>query len=258
MSHNVSSFSIESTQASALLSPRGGYGHIPDLRARDQIRREILELEKRNIQPSDFYREYTQFLIRKFSTLKVVDEEKKVRTIKAFYANPERAIAKLKEDRNIILPVASIAFDRIEDDRVRRRTDTTFQSEVNWNKQTRRATRVVSLPPKAVLLSYILHVYTKYTEDMSQLIEQVELMFNPALDVKTSFSDSIKAYLGDITDATSLQVNDRQDRIIRRQIMINIETYVPTRKYMVTSTGEIEIMNQEIVLDDRPSEPRLN
>ena len=83
-------------------------------------------------------------------------------------------------------------------------------------------------------------------------------MFNPAMDVKTSHSTSIKAYLGDIIDASPLQVSDREDRVIRRQIMINIETYIPTQKYMVTSTGEIEIVNQEITLDSRASEPRLN
>jgi len=254
----LSSLSIESTQASALLSPRAAYTHIPHIRARDQIRREILELEMRNTQTTDFYREYTQFLIRKFATLKVVDNEDKVRNLKTFYANPERAIAKLKEDRNIVLPVGSVSFDRIEDDLVRRRVDTSFQNEVMWNKKTRRAVRIVSLPPKAVVLSYIFHLYTKYTEDMAQLVEQVELMFNPAMDVKTSHSNSIKAYLGDIVDAASLQIGDRDDRVVKRTIMINIETYVPTRKYMVTSTGEVEKVNQEIVLDDRPSEPRLN
>ena len=258
MSHTVSSFSIESSQASAMLSPRAAFTHIPNLRARDQIRRELLELEMRNTKTSDFYREYTQYLIRKFANLKVVDGEDKVRYLKTFYANPERAIAKLKEDRNIVLPVGSIAFDRIEDDLVRRRVDTSFQNETAWNKKTRRAVRVVSLPPKAVVLSYMLHLYTKYTEDMAQLVEQVELMFNPAMDVKTSHSNSIKAYLGDIIDASPLQVSDREDRVIRRQIMINIETYIPTQKYMVTSTGEIEIVNQEITLDSRASEPRLN
>jgi len=85
---------------------------------------------------------------------------------------------------------------------------------------------------------------------MAQLVEQVELLFNPAMDIKTSHSNSIKAYLGDIIDATSLQYSDREDRLVRRQIMINIETYIPTRKFRVTSTGRIGHIINELIVSD--------
>jgi len=247
MSESLSSLSVESVNFDISLQ---NTAQRHDLRARDKIRKELIEYEARTFESTEFYREYTQFLIRKFSRLKIIDDEKKVKNINVFYANPERAIAKMKEDRNMVLPVGSISFDRIEDDIARRRVDTTLQQEVLWDETSQRATRVVSLAPKAVVLSYMFHIYTKYTEDMAQLVEQVELLFNPAMDIKTSHSNSIKAYLGDIIDATSLQYSDREDRLVRRQIMINIETYIPTRKFRVTSTGRIGHIINELIVSD--------
>ena len=84
------------------------------MRAYNDIRRKIEEMELGNVKKSDFYREYIKFFIEKAKTLTTIDSEGKANRLDAFFANPERAVAKIKEDRNLTLPIISIGVDDID------------------------------------------------------------------------------------------------------------------------------------------------
>jgi len=217
------------------------------VRAYNDIRRKIQDFEATNNSKIDFFREYTQALIRKIGTVEIIDAENKSVKIETFFANPERAIAKIREDRNLVLPVISIAIDDIEDDALRRRTDAQIEMEKGWNKKSQRAVRIVSVAPKAVKLTFVINLWAKYVEDLNQMLENIQLMFNPALDVKTKFSTTIQAFINQVSDNSSMAVSDREDRVVRKSIVVVVDTYVPNRKYLYTSTGEIESINSEIV-----------
>jgi len=93
------------------------------MRGLDYFRNKIKEFEK--ISPpekSNFYREYTKFILENMKDIEFIDGENKVQQVTAFFSNPERAIAKLKEDRNINLPVITVSIDDIDEDVDRRRT----------------------------------------------------------------------------------------------------------------------------------------
>lgn len=208
-----------------------------------------MELEKGHTQ-ADFYREYTQFLIRKLETISIINsEDKAVVDIPTFYANPERAIAKIKEDRNLVLPVISVGISDIEDDMDRRRNNMNVVVETAWNKTTQRATRVVSVVPKAVKLSFMVNLWAKYIEDLNQITEKIQLMFNPSLEFRTKFSDYIQGFITQVADNSVTVAADREDRVLKRTIQVSVEAYIPNQKYLYTSTGRIERLNSDIVIE---------
>ncbi len=46
-----------------------------------------------------------------------------------------------------------------------------------------------------------------------------------------------------------LTVGDREDRVIKKTVTFNVETYMPTRQYMIQSNGEIKEMHYEATID---------
>jgi len=180
-------------------------------------------------------------------TIKIIDAEGKTNAeMPTFYANPERAIAKLKEDRNLVLPVISISISDIDDDPDRRRTNMTLNLDTTWDKTEQRSKRIVSIAPKAVKLSYLVNIWSKYVEDLNQIVENIQLMFNPSLDIRTNFSSNIQAFITQVADNSSAVVGDRQDRVLRKTVQITADAYIPTRKYLYSSTGQLEVINMEI------------
>ena len=206
------------------------------------IRTQIKDFEdSAGVTRTDFYREHVQFLIRKLSALKIVDfEEKANQDISVFYSHPERAVAKIHEDRNLVLPVISVALDDIDEDPDRRRTDINLVIDTVWDKAAQRAKRIVSTAPKPVRLSLMIHVWAKYVEDMNQIMESLQLMFNPAMDMVTKYSEVTQAYISGISDNSSVVVGDREDRVIRKSVQITADTYIPNKKFLYTSTGKIK------------------
>ena len=215
-----------------------------------EIRRQLQDLELQSaVTKTDFYREYTQFLIRRMSDISIIDAEgKPVDSIPSFYANPERAVAKIHEDRNLVLPVISIGISDIGDDPDRRRTNMNIVFETTWDEAKQRAQRVVSVAPKAVKLSFVISIWAKYMEDLNQIVETIQLMFNPSLDFRTEFSDYIQGFITQVTDNSTMVVGDRQDRIVRRSIQVTVDAYVPNQKFLYTSTGRLEAMKALITI----------
>ena len=211
------------------------------MRGSDYFRKKIEEFEKTTPTPkANFYREYTSFLIDKMNNIQYTDAEDKTQGITAFFANPERAIAKLREDRNLTLPLITVGIDDIDEDADRRRGPHSLQIETVWDIKERRAVRVISRASKPINLTFSINIWSKYVEDLNQLVENIALLFNPSLDFQTNHSVNTKAFITQITDNSVLSVPDREDRVNRKMILVTAEAYLNYPKYLVTKTGEIE------------------
>ena len=191
------------------------------------------------------YKETLRFMLATFSALKIIDPQGAVIDVPCINANPERTVAKLYQDNNIILPVITVGQLTTTDNDERRRPYDLLVNESHWDKQRRRAFRVISFAPRAVNITYDINIWTKYNEDMDQLAEQIRLVFSPDLKVVTKYTNSTAAFITDETNDSVLVVGDREDRIIRRKFEISVEGYIPYPKYLITSTGEITEYNTE-------------
>jgi len=222
------------------------------MRGQDYFRQKIQELELiAPAEKSDFYREYSKFLLAKMGMVKFIDSEGKPQDITTFFANPERAIAKIHEDRNITLPVLTVSIDDIDEDTDRRRTSSNLEISTVWDKKTQRALRVISKASKPINLSFSINIWAKYVEDINQIVENIMLLFNPSLDFQTSNSTNTKAFIEQITDNSVASSPDKEDRVIRKMIVLTAEAYLTYPKYLVTSTGEIEKYAAEIIIDEK-------
>jgi hypothetical protein len=195
---------------------------------------------------SEAYKETLRFMLGTFGTLTNITPENKVIEVPCINATAERAVAKLFQDNNIILPIVTIAHMNSEDDTLRRRPSDLVLAEKYWDEDKRRALRVVTLAPRALNILYDINVWTKFSEDMDQLVEQIRLIFSPNLNVQTKYSNSTAAFITEESNDSVLVVADREDRILRRKFSISVEGYIPYPKYLVTSTGEITELNTEI------------
>ena len=60
------------------------------------------------------------------------------------------------------------------------------------------------------------------------------------MQVPTEFSTLAKAYLDSEEDVGQVAVTDKEDRILKKTLSVVLRTYIPSPKFLVTSTGEIE------------------
>jgi|7_EtaG_2_1085326.scaffolds.fasta_scaffold10522_2 hypothetical protein len=204
------------------------------------VRKELFKLTKPELNISNTYKETLRTMISSFNDVGYINAEDKFKNILCIHANAERAIAKLKQDNNIILPILSIAQTISDNDLKRRRYDSLIVSEKWWDNDKNRAFRVVSLAPRAVTIKYALHIWTKYNADMDQILEQVRLKFNPCMEVPTSQGTITKAYIESEEDVGEMTAGDKEDRVLKKTITIHVQTYIPNPKFLITSTGRLE------------------
>lgn len=184
-------------------------------------------------------------LINIFNNIYYLDRNNNPIKIKCFHANQERAIAKITTGDNITLPVISIGESVGRPDERRSRYSPMLVHEKYFDKTKNRAIRLLSMAPRPITISYELNLWSKYKQDLDQMREHVFFLFNPDLEIKTKYSHITKAFIDSESDAGSEEVNDTEDRILRRTISINVETYIPSPKFLYTSTGKIEEFNYE-------------
>ena len=201
---------------------------------------------------SETYKETLRFMLGAFGGLEILSPENKVIKVPCRNASIERTVAKLYQENNIILPIITIAHSNTLDDENRRRTKDLLLNESYWDDTRKRAFRVISLAPRAITMVYEINIWTKYNEDMDQLVEQVRLIFSPYLNVVTKYSNSTPAFLIEESNDSVLVVGDREERIVRRKFQIQVESYLPYPKFLITSTGEItEFGNElEVIIDE--------
>lgn len=195
-----------------------------------------------------FYKDSLRFFISKLGELVYVNSEEEVVPIKSVHANAERTIAKLQQENNIILPIISISQNSSDNDDMRRRSEPSVINESWWSEEKKRAYRVISLAPRAVNIEYNINIWTKYKSNMDQIIEQIRLLFNPHLIVENQYTNTAHAFIMQESDNSTLDLGDRQDRVLRRSFMVKLEGYIPNPKFLITSTGEIQELNAETVI----------
>ena len=159
--------------------------------------------------------------------------------IKCIHANAERAVAKLKQENNIILPILSISQTVSQNDEFRRRNESVMVNETWWDAEKNRSFRVVSLAPRPVNVVYQLNIWTKYMADMDQILEQVRLKFNPEMEVPNQQSTIVKAFIDNENDVGVVTAADKEDRVLQKSLDIILRTYIPSPKFLLTSTGKI-------------------
>ena len=204
------------------------------------IRHKIYKMTKAKSNISFVYRESLRSMISAFNDVGYIDSENKFNNIKCIHASAERAIAKLTQENNIILPVLSISQTISANDDDRRRNESLLVHEKYWDKEKNRAFRLLSLSPRAININYKINVWTKYMSDMDQILEQIRLKFNPEMEVPTKFSTLAKATIESEEDAGSAVAGDKEDRLLKKAINVTLRTYIPSPKFLITSTGKIE------------------
>lgn len=192
---------------------------------------------------------YLRSIIKAFkaslSDARVTLPDGTVETVEMIYARPDRAIAKMKASRNLKLPLMSIEILNIQTDEARYRPNFNVEYWTVKNKETRRATRVAALSPKAVNIEANIHLWARSGYDMFQLIEYINLKFHPHLRLAIQTNRYTHAFIESSSDNSVLTVDDREDKVIRKTITLNIEGYIPTRKYVIQANGDIEEFNME-------------
>jgi hypothetical protein len=204
------------------------------------VRKKIYKMTQAKNNISFVYRESLRSMIASFNDVGYIDSEQKFNSIMCIHANAERAIAKLKQENNIILPIISVGQTTSDNDTARQKTESLLVNESYWDAEKNRAFRVLSLAPRAVNVKYQLNIWTKYMSDMDQILEQIRLKFNPEMQVPTEFSTLAKAYLDSEDDVGQVTVADKADRVLKKTMNIVLRTYIPSPKFLYSSTGKIE------------------
>lgn len=186
------------------------------------------------------YTEINKSVKKVFGSLYRVDSDNNIVDVKIVYANPERSVAKQVQEDNMILPIISFDQDISNSDLKRSRYNPVLVHDVVWDDNKQRATRVLSLVPAPVNIVFKISIWSKYAEDLDQILEQITLMFNPSLNLPNKFSDETQAFLIEEESGTEASYEDGSDRVLRRTIEMQVETYIPGPRALVTSTGEIE------------------
>lgn len=208
-------------------------------------RQKIMQMTRARHNVSFVYRELLRTMIASFNDIGYFDSENSFRDVRVIHGNAERAIAKLKEENNIILPLISVVQTVTKNDKTRSKTEGLLVSEKVWNEKKQRADRVLSFAPRPVNINYELNIWSKYMSDMDQILEQIRLKFNPEMEVPTKFGTITKASLEDEDNVGLFTAADKEDRILKKKLNINVRTYIPNPKFLVTSTGEIVEFNVE-------------
>lgn len=230
---------IEHTSASA-------YYQQP-ARSSNEIIRELIALSKSNRSNISFvFKELLRSMINNFSGYAIINEKDEVVPIKCIHANPERAIAKLTQEDSLILPIISIHQPKSTRPKERQKFKPLVVAETLWDEKKQRAIRLVSLAPVPVDVEYQINLWCKYKNDLDQVTEQIHYAFNPDLEIITEHANNIKVYLKEETSDSDFVINDREDRLLRRSFVVTAVTYIPSPKFLMTSTGKIEEFNYDL------------
>ena len=204
------------------------------------VRKRLYKMTQRRSNISYVYKELLRSMIASFNDVGYIDSEDKFIDIRCIHANAERAVAKLKQDNNIILPILSIAQTVSNNDDERRRVESVLVHEKYWDAEKNRAFRILSFAPRPVNIMYQLNIWTKYMADMDQILEQIRLKFNPEMQVPTKFSTLTKGLIDAEENVGTIEAADKEDRILKKTLQITVRSYIPNPKFLVTSTGQIE------------------
>ena len=217
----------------------------------DRMARETILKQHRTISNiSGIYKDTLRAMLSIFSDFSYITSENNVRAVKCVFANPERPIAKQFQENNLILPIISISQISTEDDSTKIRYGSMLVHEKYWDDDKKRAIRILSFPPKPVRFTYQVAIWAKYRSNLDQILEQIRLAFKPNITVNTQYTTLASAFIVSEEDFSDATISDKQDRLIKKGINVVVETAIPSPKFLVTSTGEIEEVKTEYVNDE--------
>ena len=218
------------------------------------LRNKVMELSSPKLLAmlDNVYRESLRSMLYSFGNLYYIDGNGNRIRVKSTHGNPERIAGKLKADNTLILPMITIVETKTEPDLDRARYQNII-IEKAWDPNKLRATRVLSLPPRPVNISYEINIWAKYKSDMDMLRSNIFSMFNPAVDIVTKYSSYNKAFITNEREMGSMEAADSGDRVLQKTFEVSLETYIPTPKFQVTNTGEIKDFDMfDIIVDEDP------
>tara|TARA_R100000231_G_scaffold18694_1_gene18874 strand:- start:349 stop:1002 length:654 start_codon:yes stop_codon:yes gene_type:complete len=208
------------------------------------VRNQIFKLTKTRLLPviDNVYKESLRSMLHIFGNLYYIDGNTNRVKVKCSHGNPERIAGRLKADNTLILPMITIVETETESDSNRMRYQN-IVSESVYDSDKRRATRVLSLPPRPVNITYDVNIWCKYKADMDMLRSSIFSLFSPDLNIETQFSVHNKAFIASEREIGSATASDTGDRVLQKTISVTLETYIPSPKFAFTNTGEIKEFN---------------
>ena len=209
-----------------------------------EIRNQIAELTAPKLLPviDNVYKESLRAMLHAFGNMYYIDGNGNRVKVNCSHGNPERIAGKLKADNTLVLPMITIVESQSTPDRSRGR----YQSLINetvWDEKKLRAQRVLSLPPRPVNITYEVNIWCKYKADMDILRSNIYSLFSPDLQLTTKYSEHSKAFIESERDIGNPVAQDSADRILQKAISISLETYIPSPRFLFTSTGQIDEFN---------------
>ena len=191
-------------------------------------------------------------MIYSFGNLYYIDGNGNRIRVKTTHGNPERIAGKLKADNTLILPMITIVETKTTPDLARGRYQNIIIDKA-WDPNKLKATRVLSLPPRPVNITYEINIWAKYKSDLDMLRSTIFSRFNPDVSIVTKYSSYNKAFITNERDIGSVGANDADDRVLQKTFEVTLETYIPTPKFQVTNTGQIKDFDMfDIVIDSDP------
>lgn len=209
------------------------------------MRQIIINATNNSTLTPQIYKEILRSLRHVFGNIYYSDGKGARQRVNAIHAYPERVIGTFKQEENIILPQISVALASEGADDKRRHFEPILIQQKLWNKEKQRAERIISFSDLPINLGYTINVWAKYMDDLDQLSQSIILKFNPSLELKTNFSEVTTAFLSNAVDNSTVITADREDRLLRRAFEIEIQTYIPSPRFKVTSTGKVESVFSE-------------
>lgn len=222
----------------------GGSYQTPES-GRDYLKSKITQMSKSLNMTSKVYKEILRALLSELRLGYINDESEYVK-LKLHHGRQERAVAKKFQENNIVLPYSTIFQAGVESDDAKRRHRDILIYDSVWNKDTQRAERTVSLCDVPIISQYTLSVWAKYVSDIDQIAATLRTQFNPDLILETPYANNVKAFLSEESDISAVEVGDKEDRLIRKTFNINVESYIQSPRFKVTSTGKVVQTNTEI------------
>lgn len=209
------------------------------------IKQQIVKMTETRLLPKidNVYKESLRQMIATFSNLYYIDGNGNRIKVDCSHGNAERIAGRLKNENNIVLPFITISEVDSSRDTKRERYSPLLLQDVYWDQDKRRATRVLSLAPRAVDISYEINIWCKYKADLDMLRSGVFSLFNPELVVPTNHSREARAYLDRERSVGSVIAADTKDRVLQKTIDVTLQTYIPSPKFFFTNTGQIEEFN---------------
>ena len=214
--------------------------------ARVKFRSYLLEATTNSTLSPFVYKDILRSLIVSFGNLHFIDGENKLTRVKTVHGNPERTIAKLSQEDNIVLPIITVHQDGAREDNAKRRFDDIIIQKSEWNQDIQRAERIIGVADVPVRLLFNLNLWCKYMEDIDQIAQALRLRFNPSILLKTPISNAIKAFLVSETNKSTTATGDREDRGLRKSFSVEVEAFIPSPKFKITSTGRMERVVSEL------------